>query len=85
MAIVGGGVIGCAIAFALARATSLRIVVFERGRPGCEASNAAAGVLAVASAHARQGVLLDLRRRPRPRSYRTWCNTAMHKACRVNY
>jgi len=63
VAIVGGGVIGCAIAFALARATSLRIVVFERGRPGCEASNAAAGVLAVASAHARQGVLLDLRRR----------------------
>src|SRR5574340_578727 len=63
VAIIGAGVIGCAIAHALARATALRIVVFERGTPGCEASNAAAGVLAVASGHARQGVLLDLRRR----------------------
>jgi glycine oxidase len=63
VAIIGAGVIGCAIAYALARATPLRIVVFERGTPGCEASNAAAGVLAVASGQARQGVLLDLRRR----------------------
>jgi glycine oxidase len=63
VAIIGAGVIGCAIAYALARATTLRIVVFERGTPGCEASNAAAGVLALASGQARQGVLLDLRRR----------------------
>ncbi|MFN8627173.1 MAG: glycine oxidase ThiO [Candidatus Binatia bacterium] len=63
VAIVGAGVIGCAIAYTLARATALRIVVFERGTPGCEASNAAAGVLAVASGRARHGVLLDLRRR----------------------
>jgi glycine oxidase len=63
VAIVGAGVIGCAIANDLARSTALRIVVLDRGTPGCEASSAAAGVLAVASARARQGVLLDLRRR----------------------
>ncbi|MFI5396198.1 MAG: glycine oxidase ThiO [Candidatus Binatia bacterium] len=63
VAIVGAGVIGSAIAYTLSRATALRVVVVEREVPGCEASNAAAGVLAVASGHARQGVLLDLRRR----------------------
>src|SRR5512139_1837247 len=63
VAIVGAGVIGAAIAYTLARATERRVMVVERGTPGCEASNAAAGVLAVASGHARQGVLLDLRRR----------------------
>jgi glycine oxidase len=61
--IVGAGVIGSAIAYTLARSTTLRIVVVERGTPGCEASNAAAGVLAVASCRARRGVLLELRRR----------------------
>src|SRR5512139_612673 len=63
VAIVGAGVIGAAIAYTLARATERRVMVVERGTPGCEASNAAAGVLAVASGQARQGVLLDLRRR----------------------
>jgi glycine oxidase len=63
VAIVGAGVIGCAIAYELARSTTLHIVVLDRGTPGCEASSAAAGVLAVASGRARQGVLLDLRRR----------------------
>ena len=63
VAIVGGGVIGAAIAFALARATRLRVVVIERGTPGCEASNAAAGLLAVASGQARGGALFELRRR----------------------
>ena len=61
--IVGAGVIGSAIAYALACATSLRVLVLERGTAGCEASNAAAGVLAVSSGEARQGVLLELRRR----------------------
>lgn len=60
--IVGAGVVGCAIAYALSRLTTLRIIVCERGTPGCEASNAAAGVLAVASGRARRGVLLELRR-----------------------
>ncbi len=63
VAIVGGGVVGAAIALALARATRLRVVVLERGTPGCEASNAAAGVLAVASGQARGGALFELRRR----------------------
>jgi glycine oxidase len=61
--IIGAGVIGSAIAYTLARATPRRIVVVERGTPGCEASNAAAGVLAVSSGQARHGALFDLRRR----------------------
>lgn len=63
VAIIGAGVIGAAIAYSLARLTDRRVVVVERGTPGCEASNAAAGVLAASSGQARQGVLLDLRRR----------------------
>jgi glycine oxidase len=43
--VVGGGLIGCAIAFRLAR-MKLSVTVFERGAPGCEASSAAAGMLA---------------------------------------
>lgn len=62
VAIIGAGVIGACIAETLARASGLRIILLERGTPGCEASNAAAGVLAVASGQARQGVLLELRR-----------------------
>jgi glycine oxidase len=61
--IIGAGVIGSAIAYALARSAQRRIIVVERGAPGGEASNAAAGVLAVSSGQARQGALLDLRRR----------------------
>lgn len=63
IAIIGAGVIGAAIAYTLVRSTRLRILLLERGSPGCEASNAAAGVLAVSSGEARQGVVLDLRRR----------------------
>jgi glycine oxidase len=62
VAIIGAGVIGACTAETLARASRLRIVLLERGTPGCEASNAAAGVLAVASGQARRGVLLELRR-----------------------
>jgi glycine oxidase len=61
-AILGGGVIGCGIARALARQQAGRIVVVERGQPGCEASGAAAGVLAVASSRAPRGVVFDLKR-----------------------
>lgn len=42
--VVGGGLIGCAVAAELA-ARGLRVVVVERGEPGCEASGAAAGML----------------------------------------
>ncbi|PYV07150.1 MAG: hypothetical protein DMG26_01210 [Acidobacteria bacterium] len=43
--VIGGGVIGCAIAFRLAQA-HLKVVVLERGEPGGEASGAAAGMIA---------------------------------------
>ncbi len=60
-AIIGGGVIGCAIAHALARAGAGAITVIERGQPGAEASSAAAGVLAVASSRQPRGPLYDLK------------------------
>ncbi len=62
IAIVGAGVIGCAIARALAQRGAGRIVVIDRGEPGAEASNAAAGLLAVASLRARGGALFELKR-----------------------
>jgi glycine oxidase len=43
--VVGGGIIGCAAAYELARA-GCRVMVFERATPGAEASSAAAGLLA---------------------------------------
>jgi glycine oxidase len=42
--VIGGGIIGCSIALRLARA-GLKVALFERGRIGCEASRAAAGML----------------------------------------
>jgi glycine oxidase len=50
--VVGGGVMGCASAYALAR-RGVRVVVLERSVPGAEASSAAAGMLgAQAESHA---------------------------------
>lgn len=43
--VVGGGVIGCASAFELAKA-GCAVTLFERATPGAEASGAAAGMLA---------------------------------------
>ncbi len=43
--VIGGGVIGCAIAWRLAQA-GLRVIVIERGEVGREASYAAGGMLA---------------------------------------
>ncbi|MBL8612165.1 MAG: FAD-dependent oxidoreductase, partial [Myxococcales bacterium] len=40
--IVGGGIMGCASAYALARAGA-EVIVLERAVPGAEASSAAAG------------------------------------------
>jgi glycine oxidase len=42
--IIGGGVIGCSIALKLAEA-GVKVTLIERGRIGCEASSAAAGML----------------------------------------
>jgi glycine oxidase len=43
--VIGGGIIGCSIAFRLAQAR-LKVMVLDRGKPGAEASSAAAGMLA---------------------------------------
>jgi glycine oxidase len=45
VAVVGGGIIGCATAWELARA-GCAVTLFERSTPGAEASGAAAGILA---------------------------------------
>jgi len=57
--IVGGGVIGCSVALKLAEA-GLGVTVFERGRVGCEASRAAAGMLAAQSETTVAGPFSDL-------------------------
>jgi len=62
IAIIGGGIIGCAIAYEIARRGACHVQVIERGEPGGGASGAAAGVLAVASSRAPGGALFDLRR-----------------------
>jgi len=46
VAVLGGGVIGCAIARELAHA-GMRVALYERSRIGAEASSAAAGMLGV--------------------------------------
>src|SRR6266508_1281974 len=43
--VVGGGVIGCAVAYELQKA-GLKVVLLERGTVGQESSSAAAGMLA---------------------------------------
>ncbi|MEN3332030.1 MAG: glycine oxidase [Blastocatellia bacterium] len=57
--IVGGGVIGCSIALRLARA-GLKVAIIERGRTGCEASRAAAGMLSPQAEASEPGAFLDL-------------------------
>jgi glycine oxidase len=58
VAVLGGGIIGCAIARELARG-GLRVAVFERRRVGSEASSAAAGMLGV-QAETDDAVMLRL-------------------------
>jgi glycine oxidase len=43
--IVGGGVIGCSVAYELASRHRAKVTVLERAVPGAEASSAAAGIL----------------------------------------
>ena len=61
VAIVGGGIIGCSIAFELA-AEKLKIVVLDRQQPGREASWAAAGMLSPAPDSPRDIPLVPLAR-----------------------
>ena len=64
VAIVGGGIMGCAIALRLA-ARGLGVTVIERGIPGAEASSAAAGILGPQMEADAPGPLLDLGLRSR--------------------
>jgi len=59
--VIGGGIIGCAIAYALAK-EGVRVRLLERGEPGREASQAAAGMLAPQSEvmHAPEGPFFEL-------------------------
>ena len=43
--VIGGGVVGCCVAFELAAVRGARVLVLERAVPGAEASTAAAGIL----------------------------------------
>ena len=59
--IVGAGVIGCACARLLAR-SGAKVLVLDRGEPGAEASNAAAGMLAPLGEAHEPGPFFDLLR-----------------------
>jgi len=59
--IIGGGVIGCALARALA-GEDVRVAVVERGAPGEEASWAAAGMLAPSAEAEKDGPMFALGR-----------------------
>ena len=62
--VVGGGVIGCAVARRAALG-GLSVVVVERGRPGAEASSAAAGMLSPLAEAQGPGDMLSLLLRAR--------------------
>ena len=57
--VVGGGIIGCSIALRLAQ-SGVKVAVFERGRIGCEASWAAAGMLSAQTSASGPGPFFDL-------------------------
>lgn len=59
VAIIGGGVIGCACAWVLARA-GVSVTLYERGRLGSEASGASAGILAPLAESAQPGPFAEL-------------------------
>lgn len=58
-AVIGGGVIGCSIAWRLAQ-SGMRVVLFERQKIGAEASMAAGGMLAPLAEADKQDPFLDL-------------------------
>src|SRR4051812_5813826 len=59
VAIIGGGIMGCAVALRLCQ-RGLAVTVIERGIPGAEASSAAAGILGPQMEAEGPGPLLDL-------------------------
>src|SRR5258708_1302764 len=68
--LVGGGVMGCACALALA-GESRRVLVLQRSVPGAEASSAAAGILGAQSESHQPGPFFELVARSRA-SYEAW-------------
>lgn len=64
--VVGGGIVGCTIAYRLAQA-GLRVVVLERSVPGAEASSVAAGILGPAIEAHEPGPALALGLKSRER------------------
>src|SRR6266487_584058 len=68
--LVGGGVMGCASALALADAGA-RVTVLERSVPGAEASSAAAGILGAQLEAREPGPFFDLLKQSRDR-YGAW-------------
>src|SRR5882672_6816377 len=64
VAIVGGGIMGSAVALRLAQ-RGIGVTVIERGIPGAEASSAAAGILGPQMEAEAPGPLLDLGLRSR--------------------
>ena len=68
--LVGGGVMGCACALALA-AENASVLVLERSVPGAEASSAAAGILGAQSESHQPGPFFQLAERSRA-SYEGW-------------
>ncbi len=61
VAIIGGGIIGCALARVLA-GENLRVCVIDRGAPGAEASGAAAGMLSPSAESEKDNPLFPLSR-----------------------
>ena len=59
VAIIGGGIMGCAVALRLAQ-RGVGVTVVERAIPGAEASSAAAGILGPQMEAEGPGPLLDL-------------------------
>ncbi|MBI4354658.1 MAG: FAD-dependent oxidoreductase, partial [Candidatus Omnitrophica bacterium] len=68
--VLGGGIIGCAVAEELARRDQ-RVAVVERGAIGAEASSAAAGILSAQMDLVRPGAFFDLCHSAR-RMYPQW-------------
>jgi glycine oxidase len=64
--VIGGGVMGCGIAWRLAQAGQ-SVLVLERAIPGAEASSAAGGILAAQEESHAPGPLFDLALRSRAR------------------
>jgi glycine oxidase len=78
VAIVGGGVMGCASALAL-RVRGADVVVLERSVPGAEASSAAAGILGAQAESHGPGPMVDAFVRARG-EYEAWARALRERS-----